>query len=107
MSSQQHELNNQLVKNRFLEIELKSQVEAVAVKKSRILVLDVGLTKANQELSKLNARYKELQAEHICQFNYILEQQSTITKGVEESGKLQKDLNKVQDTLAYVEQSST
>ena len=73
---------------------------------TRILTLDVGLTKAEKSLSELNVKHKELQAEHISQSNYILEQQATIAKGVEESGRLQRDLKKVQDTLASIKQSS-
>ena len=73
---------------------------------ARIFSLDIGLTKAEKNLSELNAKPKELQAEHISQSNSILEQQSTIAKGVEEFGRLQRDLKKVQDTLAFVKQSS-
>ena len=107
VSFQQQEVTNQVERNRFLETKLKSQVDLVVAKESRILVLDIELTKAINDLSELNAKYKELQAEHISHSNYILEQQMTIAKGVEESGRLQRDLKKVQDTLASVEQSST
>ena len=34
-------------------------------KEARIFTLDIGLTKADKNLSELNAKYKELQAEHI------------------------------------------
>ena len=69
----------------------------MAVKETRILALDIGLIKANEQLAEHNAKYKELQAEHISQSNYILDQQTIIAKGVEESGQLQRDLKKVQD----------
>ena len=93
-------------KTQFSETKFKSQLELMTVKETRILTLDIGLTKAYENLSELNAKYKELQAEHISQSNYNLEQQTIIAKGVEESSRLQRDLKKVQDTLASVEQSS-
>ena len=77
----------------------------MAVKETRILALDIGLIKANEQLAEHNAKYKELQAEHISQSNYILDQQTIIAKGVEESGQLQRDLKKVQDVLASVVQT--
>ena len=46
-----------------------------------------------------------MQAKHISQSNYILELQANIAKGVEDSGRLQRDLKKVHDTLASIEQS--
>ena len=104
--SHQNEVNNWKGNTQFLETELNTQLALVNAKEVRILVLDIGLTKVNKDLSELNARYKELQAEHISQSNYILEQQTTIAKDVEESGRLQRDLKKVQDTLASVEKSS-
>lgn len=68
---------------------------------------------SNTELSELkirhnelNAKFKELQADHFSQSNYIRDQQCTIAKGVEESGWLQKDLEKVQDTLSTFDQTS-
>ena len=64
------------------------------------------LTKAEKNISEVNAKHKELQAEHISQSNYILKQQATIAEGVEESDRLQRDLKKVEDTLASVEHSS-
>ena len=92
-------------KTQFLETELKSHIELMTVKETRMLTLDIRLTKANENLSELNAKYKELQVEHIFQSNYILEQQTTIAKGVEEFGQLQRDLKKVQDTLTSIGQS--
>ena len=89
-----------------MDIELITQLELETAKEARILVLDIRLTKANKDLSELNAKYKDLQVVLISQSNYILEQQATIFKGVEESGRLQRDLKKVQDTLASIEQSS-
>ena len=89
-----------------MDIELITQLELETAKEARILVLDIRLTKANKDLSELNAKYKDLQVVLISQSNYILEQQATIFKGVEESGRLQRDLKKVQDTLASVEKSS-
>ena len=41
----------------------------MTAKEARILALDIGLTKAEKNLSELNAKYKELQAEHIPQSN--------------------------------------
>ena len=99
-------MNNQVEKNRFLETELKSEVDLVASKESRILVLGIELTKANTDLSELNSKYKELLADHISQSNYILEQQTTIAKDIEEFGRLQRDLKKVQDILSTIKQSS-
>ena len=92
-------------KTQVLETELKYQTELMTAKETRILALDIGLTKANKNLSELNAKYKELQAEHISQSNFILEQQTTIAKGVEESGQLQRDLKKVQDVFTSIEQA--
>ena len=45
----------------------------MTAKEARILTLDIWFTKADKNLSELNAKYKELQAEHISQSNYILE----------------------------------
>ena len=98
--SHQNEINNWKGKTQFLETVLSTQLELMTTREVRILTLDIGLTKAQKSLSELNAKHKELQAEHISKSNYILEQQSTIAKGVEEYGRLQKDLKKVQDTLA-------
>ena len=103
--SRQDEVNNWMGKTQFLERELKPQIDLMTVKETRILALDIGLIKANEKLSELNAKYKELQAEHISQSDYILEQQTTIAKVVDESGQLQKDFKKVQDFLASVEQT--
>ena len=89
-----------------METKLSTQLELVTAKEARILALDIGFTKAEKNLRELNAKHKEQHAEHISQSNYILEQQTTIAKGVEESSRLQRDLKKVQDTLASIEQSS-
>ena len=99
-------LDSKKGKTQLLKTKLITQLDLVTAKEARILVLDIGLTKSEKDLSELNAKYKELQAENISQSNYILEQQTTIAKGIEESGRLRKDLKKVQDTLASVEQSS-
>ena len=71
--SRQNEVNNWMGKTQVLETELKYQTELMTAKETRILALDIGLTKANKNLSELNAKYKELQAEHISQSNFILE----------------------------------
>ena len=60
----------------------------------------------NVKFMELKDKYNSLQTDRIYQSNYVLELQSTIAEGVEESGQLQKDLKKVQHTLASIEQAS-
>ena len=91
---------------KFLEVELNFQVEFIAAKESRILVLDIGLAKANETINEVKEKSKELQAETLSKSNYILKQQSTIAKDVEASGHLQRDLKRVQDTLSTIEEAS-
>ena len=77
----------------------KSQAELIAVKEARNLDLSLKITQANAKMSDLNVKfielkdkYNSLQTDHISQSNYVLELQSTITKGVEESSQLLRDL---------------
>ena len=65
------EIKNWKGKTQFLETKLSTQLELMTAKEARILTLDIGLTKAEKNLHELNAKYKDLQAEHISHSNYI------------------------------------
>lgn len=65
------------------------------------------LANAKSQYLEVNDKNNSLHQEIVKQALYILELQTTVSKGVEESGQLQRDLKKVQDLLASVEQTST
>ena len=71
-----------------METELSAQLELMTSKEAKILTLNIRVTNAEKSLSELNAKHKELQAEHIYQSNYILEKKAIIAKGIEEYGRL-------------------
>lgn len=71
------------------------------------------LSHVKNDLSQVRTQYaeakdesKRLEHEAIQRNNEILELQTVLSKGVEESGQLQRELKKVQDLLVSVEQSS-
>lgn len=73
----------------------QSQTRLITAKDTEIKKLELGMTKAKADLTdfkvqhiELINKYNGLQNDHIIQANYILELQSTIAKGVEESGQL-------------------
>ena len=103
LSSQQNEAS-------FWKNKCQDQAELISTADARIRKLDLGLSKAQADASaswvqytELKDKYKGLEVEHITQGNYILDLQSSVAQGIEESNQLQKDLKKVQETLATVQ----
>lgn len=113
ISSLQAELERIRTRNKEVELTLSSQTALIDRQDAKMRALDLEVSHVKNDLVSAKAhclevedKNKGLQEESVKQVLYILELQETVSKGVEESGQLWRDLKKVQDLLASMEQDS-